>query len=86
MNIQTIGYIGLAAVAFAWLPQSWETLRTGICGANPGFLALSAIGSVALTIYAVLRGDTVFALLNAMTTCGALLNIWFRAFPRRARR
>ncbi|MBI4062117.1 MAG: lipid-A-disaccharide synthase N-terminal domain-containing protein [Elusimicrobia bacterium] len=77
-----IGYVGLVAFALAWVPQSWETVREGRCGANRAFLALSALGSVSLTAYAFLRDDTVFASLNALTSLGAMLNIYFSLFPR----
>jgi hypothetical protein len=43
-----IGYVGLAAFALAWIPQSWETIRDGRCGANRSVLSLSAIGSLSL--------------------------------------
>lgn len=86
MPIQFVGYVGLVAFGLAWLPQSWETVRAGECGLNAAFLGLSALGSVALTAYAALRGDAVFGALNAMTSLGALVNIWYRVFPRRAPR
>lgn len=80
---ECLGYVGLVAFALAWLPQSWETVSEGECGANAAFLALSAVGSAALTAYALVRRDPVFAALNGMTTLGALVNVWYRAFPRR---
>lgn len=86
MPTQIVGYIGLVAFALAWVPQSWETIAAGRCELNPVFLGLSALGSAALTTYAALRGDAVFGTLNAMTTLGALVNIWYRVFPRPAAR
>lgn len=77
-----IGYVGLVSFTLAWIPQSWETLREGRCGANLSFLALSALGSLSLAAYAFLRGDAVFASLNALTSAGALINVYFRLFPR----
>lgn len=82
MNVESLGYIGLIAFALAWLPQSWETLRAGECGANTAFLALSALGSAALASYAFARREWVFFVLNTMTTLGALVNAWYRFFPR----
>ena len=79
-----VGYIGLVLFALAWIPQSWETVRAGRCGANRAFLVLSALGSFSLTVYAFLRGDAVFSSLNALTTVGALVNVYFSAFPRAA--
>ncbi|MBI3565011.1 MAG: lipid-A-disaccharide synthase N-terminal domain-containing protein [Elusimicrobia bacterium] len=83
MSTQIVGYVGLVAFALAWIPQSWETVSAGRCDLNPVFLGLSALGSAALTTYAALRGDVVFGTLNAMTTLGALVNAWYRVFPRR---
>ncbi len=77
-----IGSVGLVSFALAWIPQSWETIREGRCGANRSFLALSALGSLFLAGYAFLRGDAVFASLNALTTAGALVNVYFSLFPR----
>ena len=42
-------------------------------------------GSVALMLYALLRGDAVFSTVNALTTLGALVNIYYRRFPRTPR-
>jgi len=77
-----IGYVGLVAFALAWVPQCWETVREGRCGANRSFLALSTLGSLALTCYAFLRGDAVFSSLNALTTLGAAINVYFSVYPR----
>lgn len=77
-----LGYVGLAAFALAWVPQSWETVRSGRCNVNLPFLLLSGAGSLALTLYAAARHDAVFSTLNALTTLGALLNAYFRLFPR----
>lgn len=77
-----IGYIGLMAFALAWIPQSIETIRAGRCPVNMKFLLLSAVGSGALALYAVLLGDLVFSVLNGLTTAGALVNLFYKLFPR----
>lgn len=77
-----IGGLGLVAFAIAWIPQCLQTVREGRCGANRSFLAFSAVGSLALSCYALERGDLVFSSLNALTTVGAAINIWFSVFPR----
>lgn len=76
------GGVGLAAFALAWVPQCLETARAGRCGANRTFLALSALGSFCLALYAFGRGDAVFSCLNALTTVGAGVNIWYSLYPR----
>lgn len=81
---ELIGYIGLTALALCWIPQSIDTVRLGRCNVNLMFLVLSAIGSLSLALYAVLRSDLVFILVNTLTTAGALLNIYYKLRPRRS--
>ena len=75
-------YGGLLALALCWIPQSVETIRKGKCEINLAFLVLSCAGSFLLMVYAIGRGDLVFVLLNALTTVGALLNLYYRLLPR----
>lgn len=77
-----VGYLGLAAFALAWIPQSIDTIKAGRCEINRKFLILAAVGSFCLTLYAYLRDDVVFLLLNGLTTAGALLNLFYKQFPR----
>ncbi len=83
--MEWIGYVGIAAFAMAWVPQSLETIKAGRCGANPAFLLLAALGSFSLMTYALLRHDPVFSVLNALTTLGALVNLFYRLLPRDSR-
>lgn len=80
--MEWIGYVGLVAFALAWIPQSIDTVRSGRCSVNTTFLSLSFIGSVSLVVYAVWRRDTVFAVLNSMTTLGAFINLYYKLRPR----
>jgi lipid-A-disaccharide synthase-like uncharacterized protein len=82
MNFQWIGYIGLAALVLCWIPQSIETIRLGRCPVNLTFLVLSSVGSLSLAMYALSINDPVFSVLNIITTAGALLNIYYKLFPR----
>lgn len=77
-----IGYLGVAALVLCWIPQSIETIRAGRCLVNLAFLILSAVGSVCLAVYALSTGDPVFLILNSITTAGAILNIYYKLFPR----
>ena len=83
-STQLVGYVGVIAFALAWIPQSLETVRAGVCRVNRVFLWLSAVGSAALAAYSFLRRDPVFSILNVMTTVGALVNVYYREFPRAA--
>ncbi len=80
--MEWLGYIGLTALALCWIPQSVETIKLGRCNVNFTFLVLSAIGSTTLAFYAFSINDTVFTILNALTTTGAMINIYYKVFPR----
>lgn len=80
--MQWLGYVGLVMVAICWVPQSLETIRRGRCEINLLFLILSAVGSSCLMTYAFFGGDTVFSVLNAITTVGSSLNLYYKLFPR----
>jgi len=80
--MEWVGYGGLLALALCWIPQTVETIRRGRCDINLPFLVLSGSGSFLLMVYAMGRGDLVFILLNALTTLGALLNLYYRLMPR----
>ncbi len=77
-----IGYVGLAALAICWVPQSIETIKGGRCEINLAFLVLYLIGSIGMLVYAMDLGDLIFSLLNGLTTVGALLNLFYKIFPR----
>jgi len=81
--MEWIGYLGVAAFALAWIPQCVDTVKAGRCPVNLSFLLLAALGSASLMIYAFLRQDLVFSVLNAMTTVGALVNVLYRLYPRK---
>ena len=81
--MQWVGYIGLVAIVICWVPQSLETIKLGRCPVNLWFLVLSIIGSIGLAVYALSIGDPIFGTLNALTTVGALLNLYYKLFPRK---
>jgi lipid-A-disaccharide synthase-like uncharacterized protein len=80
--MQWIGYVGIVALAICWFPQSWETAKKGGCEMNLYFLILGSIGNISLVIYAISIGDTVFSVLNVITTFGSLFNLFYKLFPR----
>lgn len=81
--MQWIGSMGLICLAVCWVPQSIETIRQGRCTVNLVFLALSALGSLALALYAISLGDPIFTILNCLTTLGAGINMFYKFFPRK---
>lgn len=46
------------------------------------FLLLAALGSFSLMTYALLQGDVVFSIVNGLTTVGAVINTFYKLFPR----
>jgi len=82
MNIEWIGYTGVVALALAWIPQSRQTIRMGRCEVALGFLLLVSLGSGSLMMYAILKDDAVFSILNGLTTLGGLVNLFYKLFPR----
>jgi uncharacterized protein with PQ loop repeat len=80
--MEYIGYLGLISLTISWLPQSIETIKQGKSGINIMFLVLVGLGSTCLGIYAMSIGNTVFSILNFISTTGALLNIYYKIFQR----
>ncbi len=80
--MQWIGYVGLIALVLCWIPQTIDTVKLGRCPVNLTFLLLSAFGSASLAVYALSLGNTVFTILNLLTITGALVNVYYKLFPR----
>lgn len=76
--MEYIGYLGLGFLAASWIPQTVQTIKEKKCKANSLFLALAFCGSSSLMIYALILGNTVFSLLNLMTSSGALINLFYK--------
>jgi MtN3 and saliva related transmembrane protein len=76
--MEIIGYIGLGFLAASWVPQTIQTIKEKKCNANSMFLFLAFCGSLSLMIYAMMLGNTVFSLLNLMTSSGAFINLYYK--------
>lgn len=63
-----LGIIGLILIAVAWLPQVIEIIKTKKSGLNIKFALIYVIGSFALVIYSIQIKDTIFLILNSLTT------------------
>ncbi len=81
--MEYVGYFGLISLTISWLPQSFETIKQGRSGINLIFLILVALGSACLSVYAMSIGNTVFSILNLLSTIGALLNLYYKIFSRK---
>jgi MtN3 and saliva related transmembrane protein len=80
MNL--IGILGLLCIAGAWIPQTAKTIREKRCDIGKPFLSLYTIGSISLTVYAVLNFDPIFLALNLLATIQSLINLYYRSFPK----
>jgi MtN3 and saliva related transmembrane protein len=80
--IQIIGWVGLALLLGAWVPQTWETIREGRTPVNLLFVILYVTSSATLTFYAILQNDIVFAVLNGLLTIGSGINLYYKLWPR----
>ncbi len=76
--MEYIGIAGLLALAMGWIPQTVQTIKEKDCTINLFFLILNLIGSISLTIYAISLHDSVFTILNSMTSLGALINLYYK--------
>ena len=81
--MEYISYIGLIVLTISWLPQSVETIKRGRSEINTYFLVLVAMGSTCLWTYAISIGNMVFSILNFLSTIGALLNLYYKRYPRK---
>ena len=76
--METFGIVGLLALAAGWIPQTIQTFKDKNCNVNLGFLILNLIGSISLSTYAFFVHDPVFTILNAMTSLGAFINLFYK--------
>jgi len=80
--VQIIGWVGLALLLGAWIPQTWETIKNGRTAVNLLFVILYVVSSATLTFYAILQSDAVFAVLNGLLTFGSGINLYYKIWPR----
>ncbi|MGB9773823.1 MAG: lipid-A-disaccharide synthase N-terminal domain-containing protein [Bacteroidota bacterium] len=80
--MKIIGTIGLIAIAACWIPQTIETVRAKRTDVKLSFLLLYLVGSLSLTVYALLIHDVIFIVLNSIATIESGVNLYYKAFPR----
>jgi MtN3 and saliva related transmembrane protein len=80
--MQVIGFLGLLCIAGAWIPQTLKTIKEKRCDIGMAFLALYTIGSISLTVYAILNFDPIFLALNLLATIQSLINFYYKSFPK----
>lgn len=80
--IELLGWLGFGILVAAWIPQTWETIKSGYTNMNVAFILMYFSSSLLLTIYSILTGDTVFTALNGLLTIGSGINMYFKLFPK----
>jgi MtN3 and saliva related transmembrane protein len=80
--MQVIGFLGLLCIAGAWIPQTVKTIKEKRCDIGMAFLSLYTIGSISLTVYAILNFDPIFLALNLLATVQSLINFYYKSFPK----
>jgi MtN3 and saliva related transmembrane protein len=80
--MQVIGFLGLLCIAGAWIPQTVKTIKEKRCDIGMAFLTLYTIGSISLTVYAILNFDPIFLALNLLATIQSLINFYYKSFRK----
>ena len=74
MPVEILGLLGLTMIVVAWIPETIKSLKSGQT-AKIEFLILYLLGSIFLTVYAILRADIVFTILNGLAVLFSGLNV-----------
>ncbi|MGV8085823.1 MAG: hypothetical protein ACP5N9_06255 [Candidatus Bilamarchaeum sp.] len=74
---QIAGVLGLALLSLSWLHEAYSTVKAGYAKVPLEFALLYFAASLLLAYHAYTLDDTIFLILNAITTLMALLNILY---------
>ena len=75
--IPTIGIIGLALLALAWIPQTISIIKKEKSNIDYKFGVLYVIGSLTLIIYSINIKDIIFLLLNSFVALMSGIALYF---------
>jgi len=79
---EPIGLLGLIFLLIAWIPETIRNLRERRVKTRTEFLILYMLGSLLLTIHAIILFDIVFIILNLLATFLSGLNLIFKIAMR----
>ncbi len=83
-GVELLGWLGFGLLITAWVPQTWDTIKSGRTDMNLVFIMLYVTSSLLLTVYSVLTVDYVFIALNALLTVGSGINLFYKLKPRKS--
>ena len=69
------GVVGIVFILVAWLPETIKNLRSSRVNIRMEFLILYTLGSLLLTVHALILADLVFIVLNGLATILSGINI-----------
>jgi|TARA_B100001971_G_C18048658_1_gene461590 lipid-A-disaccharide synthase-like uncharacterized protein len=81
--VQTIGIIGLALLALAWIPQTYSIIKKRRSYINPKFGILYVIGSLILVYYSIQINDIIFLILNSFVALMSAISLYFSTGKRK---
>ena len=79
---EPIGLFGLILILIAWIPETLKNLKEGKVKTRTEFLILYMLGSLFLTIHAIILLDLVFIILNLLATILSGVNLVFKMTMR----
>ena len=79
---EPIGLFGLILILIAWIPETLKNLKERRVKTRTEFLILYMLGSLFLTIHAIILLDLVFIILNLLATILSGVNLVFKMTMR----
>jgi len=83
MTLQTIGIIGLALLALAWIPQTYSVIKRKESNIDYKFGILYVIGSLVLVYYSIQIKDMIFFILNSTVALMSAISLYFSTGKRK---
>ena len=82
MQYDYYGLIGITLILIAWLPETIKNMKATKVNTRYEFLILYTLGSLLLTIHALILNDIIFIILNALATILSSANITLKVIYR----
>ena len=75
--IELIGWLGLTLIVLAWIPAIVESIKRKKATTPLKFTLIYFLGSLTLTIYAILRLVWPFIVLNGLAALLSFINLYY---------